>query len=50
MSKKQAETHRRLRREEKLQALRDGRVNRAKTHTDKRKERDKYKCRGKVDW
>lgn len=49
MSKKQADIHKTLRRKERLEALRDGRINRAKTHTDKKKQASKYACR-KGNW
>lgn len=39
----------RIRRNERLEALRDGRKNRAKRHADKRKQANKYACR-KGNW
>ena len=40
---------RRIRRKERVEALRDGRRNRAKRHEDKKKKANKYACR-KGNW
>lgn len=39
----------RIRRNERVDALREGRRNRAKTHDDKKKKANKYACR-KGNW
>lgn len=41
---------RRAERERRVQALREGRVQRAATFADKKKKADKNACRGKVDF
>lgn len=41
--------HKRLRREEAVRDLRDGRKRRGGVHKDKRKDKDKYACR-KGNW
>ena len=49
MNKNDAKTLARLRREDKIAAMRDGRINRATTQPDKRKKASKDACR-KGNW
>ncbi len=45
-----SKTLKRLQREEKVQAMREGRRQRATVFADKRKQASKKACRGKVQW
>jgi hypothetical protein len=50
MDKRDSQTLRRLIREEKVQAMREGRRQRATVFADRRKQASKKACRGKVQW
>lgn len=45
-----SKTLKRLQREEKVQAMREGRRQRATVFADRRKQASKKACRGKVQW
>ena len=50
MNQKDSQTIRRLIRDDKVQAMREGRRQRATVFTDRRKQASKKACRGKVQW
>ena len=50
MDKRDSQTLRRLIRDDKVQAMREGRRQRAPVFADRRKQASKKACRGKVQW
>ena len=50
MDKRDSQTLKRLIRDDKVQAMREGRRQRATVFTDRRKQASKKACRGKVQW
>ena len=50
MDKRDSQTLRRLIRDDKVQAMREGRRQRATVFADRRKQASKKACRGKVQW
>jgi len=50
MDKRDSQTLRRLIRDDKVQAMREGRRQRANVFADRRKQASKKACRGKIQW